>query len=532
MQSIETEARAVLALCKPGRHPNILGVFRQGAFLDSVFPGYFFDMELCDINLERYMSQHCQESEAPIAIVEIWDIMMQLTAGTAFIHQHGKVHRDLKPRNGINSLELLRLLLILVLLSDQSHSWKIADFGLTMEATSKGFHTTEFARGSVGYRAPELINDERHYNNKSDIWSLGCILHELATEQKAFTTDLKLLSYAISDPKSRQICPPINNSIDETSSRYLKDIINEMLEIDASIRPSAVYLSDLFARYHDKALQFANSLGYIDSDINESSSNSQARVGSKISDSLLSPKLKILGSGSNSESQLVSLRTAVDEHFEIIRDNYSMEDAENKELDVDESSDMNSVTISPELRKMPMEDEIEPRPSTAYQQTLSEQYYPSGMYTASQVNTDPLQTTEFPVSPTSDIILGESSPLYTRPRDTQYRAFPRIPPIDTNVAAVMSTTIGSLEYERETEIDSQRDIAVRTRDPATALAWAEKVYRYVSISMEEIRRERAAVIVDGGVAARPATPTYERGLRDDCVQIVEKFAKLQHPKAV
>jgi serine/threonine protein kinase len=105
-ETIETEARAVLALCKPGRHPNILGVFKQGVFLDSVFPGYFFDMELCDINLERYMLQHCQGSETPMAIIEIWDVMMQVATGTAFIHQQGKVHRDLKPRNGINSLKL------------------------------------------------------------------------------------------------------------------------------------------------------------------------------------------------------------------------------------------------------------------------------------------------------------------------------------------------------------------------------------------------------------------------------------------
>lgn len=73
---------------------------------------------------------------------------------------------------------------------------------------------------------------------------------------------------------------------------------------------------------------------------------------------------------------------------------------------------------------------------------------------------------------------------------------------------------------------------MRTGDPATALAWAEKVYMYVSISMEEIRREQAVVVADGGVASRPTTPPYERGLRDDCVQIVERFAKMQHPKAV
>jgi len=85
------------------------------------------------------------------------------------------------------------------------------------------------------------------------------------------------------------------------------------------------------------------------------------------------------------------------------------------------------------------------------------------------------------------------------------------------------------EYEWETEIDGQRQNALQTNDPNVALLWAEKVYMYVSISMEEMRRERAVAATDEPPSS---TPSYERGLREDCTRIVEKFANSGNPKAV
>ena len=58
--------------------------------------------------------------------------------------------------------------------------WKIADFGLTSEATSNRLVTSRSARGKPSYRAPELLRETKAgYNNKADIWSLGCIGFEL-----------------------------------------------------------------------------------------------------------------------------------------------------------------------------------------------------------------------------------------------------------------------------------------------------------------------------------------------------------------
>jgi serine/threonine protein kinase len=67
--------------------------------------------------------------------------------------------------------------------------WKIVDFGVTSEATSSRAIPTIHARGTGGYRAPEILNESPVFTNKVDIWALGCIFFELYTGEKAFHDD-------------------------------------------------------------------------------------------------------------------------------------------------------------------------------------------------------------------------------------------------------------------------------------------------------------------------------------------------------
>ena len=74
------------------------------------------------------------------------------------------VHRDLKPEN---------------IFMNKNMNIKIGDFGISKQLNSYKTHTlTKKKLGSEYYSAPEIV-DNGIYNEKSDIWSLGCIIYEL-----------------------------------------------------------------------------------------------------------------------------------------------------------------------------------------------------------------------------------------------------------------------------------------------------------------------------------------------------------------
>ena len=192
LEMIQNEARVNRKLCSLGGHENIVEVFRQGEVRDCGM--FYVDMELCDGNLEHFIEES-YANDRSIDLRLVWNIAMEIVSGVAFIHKHGEVHRDLKPRNSMALLTAPKLML-LVLFSQEKNRWKIADFGLTCEGTSKHLRTTTAARGTAGYRAPELLRDERAgYNNKVDIWSIGCILYELASGRKLFDSDWRVHEY-------------------------------------------------------------------------------------------------------------------------------------------------------------------------------------------------------------------------------------------------------------------------------------------------------------------------------------------------
>ena len=108
--------RAVDKLCKVGAHPNIVPVLRLGEFPSSY---HFLDMELCDINLEKYITRDwttsvqakmpffTAEMSPLMRMFQVWEIMENITSAVAFIHENKEVHRDLKPRNGNLSYNVL-----------------------------------------------------------------------------------------------------------------------------------------------------------------------------------------------------------------------------------------------------------------------------------------------------------------------------------------------------------------------------------------------------------------------------------------
>jgi hypothetical protein len=62
-----------------------------------------------------------------------------------------------------------------VLFSIVDQRWKLADVGCSAEGTSKQLRPTDNGRGTGSYRCPELLQEERLYNNKADIWAFGSV---------------------------------------------------------------------------------------------------------------------------------------------------------------------------------------------------------------------------------------------------------------------------------------------------------------------------------------------------------------------
>ena len=124
------------------------------------------------------------------------------------------LHRDIKPSN---------------IFIDQENNIKLGDFGLS-RILNKDINFAVSRVGTPYYMSPEQIENIK-YNEKSDIWSLGCFLYELVTLHPPFEANTHLnLARKI---KSGKIDP-----IPDFYSNKLNEIINLLMNIDPEKRPN------------------------------------------------------------------------------------------------------------------------------------------------------------------------------------------------------------------------------------------------------------------------------------------------------
>ena len=106
--------------------------------------------------------------------------------------------------------------------------------------------TTEGQRGTPSYRAPELLKEDGKYNNKVDIWAIGCISYELISEQKAFINDIDVLEWSFLD-QEKKISP--ETPLDDAPRRAISQLIRETLNRDPRERPTAKYIYTTLAAF-------------------------------------------------------------------------------------------------------------------------------------------------------------------------------------------------------------------------------------------------------------------------------------------
>jgi serine/threonine protein kinase len=231
-------------LCQSG-HNHIVSVLRDGEVSETAL--YYLDMEYCDWNLEEYVAENAPVEKGPVWLAKTFGIMTDIANGVKFIHDHGEVHRDLKPQNGRSLTK--RLLINVVLYCEKQDTWKLADFGLASQATSRRLHTSSGARGTGGYRAPELIMEEGtgRYNNKVDIFSMGCILFKLTFGRQPFSNDFAVYAYA-SHNRNLELHP------NRFKTLQFPDLLEKMLARNELERPAARELISTFETLRREAI--------------------------------------------------------------------------------------------------------------------------------------------------------------------------------------------------------------------------------------------------------------------------------------
>jgi tetratricopeptide (TPR) repeat protein len=195
-------------------HPNIATVHEFGTQegIDFLVTEYIHGLTL-DSKLAR----------GALSQQETVDLAIQLAQGLEAAHEQGIVHRDLKPAN-------LRL--------TPKGQLKILDFGLaTLPVLAEATTLTQSAQGeqsfsgTLPYMAPEQVRGQP-VDQRSDIWSTGAVLYEMATGQRPFPE--KHPPQLIDDILHKPVTPP--SSINGTMAAGLESVILRALERDPDRR--------------------------------------------------------------------------------------------------------------------------------------------------------------------------------------------------------------------------------------------------------------------------------------------------------
>ncbi|OWZ64804.1 hypothetical protein AYX15_03506 [Cryptococcus neoformans] len=165
-----TSIREISLLKELSKDDNIvklLDIVHSEAKLYLVF-------EFLDMDLKKYMDTIGEKDGLGPDMVK--KCYITLHHAVLLFHGHRILHRDLKPQN---------------LLINKSGDLKIGDFGLA-RAFGIPLRTYTHEVVTLWYRAPEVLLGSRHYSTAIDMWSVGCIVAEMATRQPLFPGDSEI----------------------------------------------------------------------------------------------------------------------------------------------------------------------------------------------------------------------------------------------------------------------------------------------------------------------------------------------------
>lgn len=203
------------------RHPNIVEIYEVFESIEYI---YIVMEELCGDELYDYM----QENRHKMCEARVCRIFSQMLNAIFYLHSLNVVHCDIKPEN-------------FVFTTPQNKNLKLIDFGMSKILTWRSYFSR--MNGTPYYVAPEVL--QGHYNESSDIWSLGICLYALCygvppffsnkKDRKSATKEVYDLTKKGFSPVTKPGYGPWFPAHIKTSSLF-KDLVSRLLRTNVADR--------------------------------------------------------------------------------------------------------------------------------------------------------------------------------------------------------------------------------------------------------------------------------------------------------
>ncbi|MGI6441380.1 MAG: Stk1 family PASTA domain-containing Ser/Thr kinase [Tissierellia bacterium] len=193
-------------------HPNVVNIFDVGKEEIDERTLYYIVMEYIDGRTLKSVI----EDEAPMDDERTVRLAAQIAQALKAAHANHIIHRDIKPQN---------------ILINEDDEVKVTDFGIAKISTSSTITYTSSILGTVHYISPEQAKG-KFIDEKSDLYSLGVVMYELATGNVPFDGE-NAVAIAISHIQ-HELIPP--KDLNPSLSEGLNHIIVKALEKETATR--------------------------------------------------------------------------------------------------------------------------------------------------------------------------------------------------------------------------------------------------------------------------------------------------------